>query len=274
MRKGNYATCVNEMTPIRCHDRATYRVLFAMNPLCCVKFAIDTQYIEAYLYLRFYRAAHGKGKKARPEERSAVAGRRAQSQSRSRARRPVHRQSILRCQRPRPGALRDGAAPPGPRPSSQRCCRDVRRHPADLLQGPERAADDWSCWSAAEQTRSQERPQDLHRGGCLRCRSQNRKPRSDDFAMCRCDRNAVRNQGAPAQPGTGAGAQKKTNQSSLIVAPSDTTERYETVRAAVLRGGGAACPRLGILHRRGVAGWSPPPLPGPPFEGAHSHYLR
>src|SRR6266850_3011811 len=98
MRKGNYATYVNEMTPMRCLVRATYRVLSAINPSCCVKFAIDTQYIEAYLYLRFSRAAHGKGKKARPEERSAVPGRRAQSQSRSRARRLVHRQSILRCQ--------------------------------------------------------------------------------------------------------------------------------------------------------------------------------
>src|SRR3979490_1228724 len=264
MRKGNYATYVNEMTPIRCHSRATYRVLFAVNPLCCVKFAIDTQYVEAYLYLRFGRAAHGKGKKARPEERSAVAGARAQSQTRSRARRLVHRQSILRCQRPGQGALRDGAAPPGRRHCNQRCRRDVRRPPADLLQGPERAADDWSCWSAAEQTRSQERPQDLHRSGCLRCRSQNRKPRSDDFAMRRCDRNAVRNQGAPAQPGTGAGAQKKTNQSNLIVAPSDTTERYETLRAAVLRGGGAACPGLGILHPRGVGGWLLAPREEPP----------
>src|SRR5260370_26194686 len=261
------------MTPIRFHSRAPYRVPPAINPLCCVKFAIDTQYIEAYLYLRFSRAAHGKGKKARPEERSAVAGRRAQSQSRSGARRLVYRQSILRCQRPGPGALRDVAAPPDRRHCNQRCCRDVRRHTPDLLQGPERAADDWSCWSAAEQTRSQERPQDLHRGGCLRCRSQNRKPRSDDFAMCRCDRNAVRNQGAPAQPGTGAGAQKKTNQSNLIVAPSDTTERYETLRAAVLRGGGAAFPRLCILPPPGGAGWVPAIRQEPPFAVARSHRL-
>src|SRR2546426_12504451 len=108
MRKGNYATYVNEMTPKRCDSRATYRARAANIPSCCVRFAIDTQYIEAYLYLRFIRAAHGKGKKARPEERSAVAGRRAQSQSRSRARRLVHQQSILRCQRPGPSALRDG----------------------------------------------------------------------------------------------------------------------------------------------------------------------
>src|ERR1700721_4457940 len=109
MRKSNYATYVNEMTPSRCHGRATYRDIIAMTPSCCAGFTIDTQYIEAYLYLRFIRAAHGKGKKARPEERSAVAGRRAQSQSRSRTRRLVHRQSILRCQRPGPGALGDGA---------------------------------------------------------------------------------------------------------------------------------------------------------------------
>src|SRR3981081_3014027 len=103
MGKGNYAITVNEMTPIRCHSRATYRVLFVINPSCCVQFAIDARYIEAYLYLRFSRAAHGKGKKARPKERSAVAGRRAQSQSRSGARRLVHRQSLLRYQRPAPG---------------------------------------------------------------------------------------------------------------------------------------------------------------------------
>src|SRR5712691_2178290 len=95
-------------------------------------------------------------------------------------------------------------------------------------------------------------------------------PALTTFAMCRCDRNAVRNQGAPAQPGTGAGAQKKTNRSNLIVAPSDTAERYETLRAAVLRGGGAACPGLGILHRRGVAEWIRALGQEPPVEVACS----
>jgi len=65
---------------------------------------------------------------------------------------------------------------------------------------------------------------------------------------------------------------KKTNQSSLIVAPSDTTERYETLRAAVLRGGGAACPGLGILHRRGVAEWIRALGQQPPIEAACSGY--
>src|SRR5260370_10273301 len=50
MRKGNYATCVNEMTPIRCHDRATYRVLFAMNPLCASNSRL-TRNILRHIYI-------------------------------------------------------------------------------------------------------------------------------------------------------------------------------------------------------------------------------
>lgn len=57
-----------------------------------------------------------------------------------------------------------------------------------------------------------------------------------------------------------------------MVAPSDTTERYETLRAAVLRGGGAACPGLGILHRRGVAEWIRALGQEPPVEVACSDY--
>src|SRR6266576_1769078 len=73
--------------------------------------AIDIQHVEAYLYLRAIEAAHGEGKKTGSEERSTGARRRAQSQSRSRPRRLVRQQSILRCEGPGPGALRDGAAP-------------------------------------------------------------------------------------------------------------------------------------------------------------------
>ena len=67
----------------------------------------------------------------------------------------------------------------------------VRRHPADLLQGPERAADRWARRSAAEPARPQGRPQDLCRGRCLRDRSQSRKPRADDLAMSRRDRGSA-----------------------------------------------------------------------------------
>ena len=131
----------------------------------------------------------------------------------------------------------------------------VRRHPANLLQGPERAADGWARRSAAEPARSQGRPQDLRRGRCLRGRSQSRKPRADDLAMSRRDRGTLRRQGAPAQPGAGAGAQKKTNQSSLIVASADAADTYEKLRAAVLHAEPTACPGLGILRRRGLAAW-------------------
>jgi hypothetical protein len=57
--------------------------------------------------------------------------------------------------------------------------------------------------------RAQRRPQGLRRGGCVRHRSQGCKPRADNVAMSRCDRGALRRQGAPAQPGAGAGVQKK-----------------------------------------------------------------
>ncbi|GLR92329.1 hypothetical protein GCM10007857_90550 [Bradyrhizobium iriomotense] len=73
--------------------------------------------------------------------------------------------------------------------------------------------------------------------------------------MSRCDRDTLWRQGAPAQPGAGAGAQKKTTHFNLIVPPADATDRYEELRAAVLRGELAACFGLGILRRQGLAAW-------------------
>ena len=154
-------------------------------------------------------AAHGKGKKAGSKERGARARRRAQSQPRSRLRRLVRRQSILRCEGPGSGALRDGAAPPGRRRCNQRGRLALRGHSANFLQGPERPADRWACRPTTEPTRSQGRPQGLRRRDCLRSQSQSRKTRTDDPAMSRRDRDALRHQGAPAQPGACAGAQKK-----------------------------------------------------------------
>ncbi len=40
-----------------------------------------------------------------------------------------------------------------------------------------------------------------------------------------------------------------------MVALSEAAERYEALRAAVLRAEPAAYPGLSILHRRGVAAW-------------------
>jgi len=151
------------------------------------------------------------------------------------------RQSILRCQRPGPGALRDGAAPPDRRHCNQPiAAATFGVTPADLLTRPRSAADDWSCWSAAEQDAVQERPQDLHRGGCLRCRSQNRKPRSDELRQCvgrskrgsesRCHRRSLERALAP---------QKKTNHPNLIVAPSDTRTLRDVARRGIARRGRA-----------------------------------
>jgi hypothetical protein len=204
--KVNSAAYVKILMP-PCRRRLVYygRVF----PAFSVNTTIDIQHIEAYLYLRAIEAAHGEGKKAGSEERGAGARRLAQSQSRSRPRRSLRQPSILRRQGPGPGALRDGAASPGRRRCNQRVRRGVRRHPADLLQGPERPADGWARWSAAEPARSQGRPQDVRRGDGIRGRSQSRQPRADHLAMSRRDRCALRHQGAPAQPGARAGAQKK-----------------------------------------------------------------
>ena len=209
MRKENYALCVRGISPL-CHHFLVYsrddkRIISSY----CAALSVDTQYIEAYLDLRAIEAAHGQGKKAGSQERGAGARRRAQSQSRRHPRRLVRRQSLLRREGPGPGPLRDGAAPPGRRHRNQRGGGDIRRHPADLLQGAERAADGWDCGSAAEPAGPEGRPQDLRRGDCLRSRSQSREPRADDFAMSRRDRGTLWCQGAPAQPGAGAGAQKK-----------------------------------------------------------------
>ena len=103
--------------------------------------------------------------------------------------------------------------------------------------------------------RSQRRPQGLSRGDCVRGRPQSCQPRGDHFAMSRGDRGTLRRQGASTQSGARAGAQKKTTQSVLIVPPADARDRYEQLRAAVLRTEPAACPGLGILRRRGLAAW-------------------
>ena len=188
MRKADYAACVKAMAPhcSGCLDSIS-RINVTYSPSCAN--AIDTQHIEAYLYLRITGAAHGEGgKTAGPEERGAGAGWRPQSQSRSHPRCPVHRQSILRRKRPGPGALRDGATPSSRRRCHQRGRCSVRRYPADLLQGPECLADGWARRSAAEPAGPQRWPQDLCRGHCLRGRSQSREPRADDATMSRRDR--------------------------------------------------------------------------------------
>src|SRR5271166_101070 len=255
MRKCNYASRVKKTLPQ--HYRQVGRISADMGAYTAysTNTTIDIPYLEAYLYLRTIEGAHGDGKTAGTEERGAGARRRAQSQSRSGSRRLGHRQSILRHEGPDPGALRDGAAPPGRRRCNQRGRRVVRRHAADLLQGSERATDRWARRFAAEPARSQRRPQDLCRGHCLRDRPQSCKPRANDVAMSRCDRGTLRRQGAPAQSGAGAGAQKKTNQSNLIIAPPDVTDVYEKLRAAVLSAKPTANPGLGIIRRRGLAAW-------------------
>jgi hypothetical protein len=207
--KGYYAAYVKEITPNRYRISAIFCVHNRHLPSYSVDFAVDAQPIEAYLHLRAIEATHGKGKNAGSEERGARARRRAQSHPRSRPRRLVRRQSILRCEGPSPGALRDGAAPPGRRRCNQRSRLELRGHPANFLQGPECPAGRWACRPATEPTRPQGRPQGLRRRDCLRGRSQRQKTRTDDFAMSRRDRDALRHQGASAQPGACAGAQKK-----------------------------------------------------------------
>jgi hypothetical protein len=73
--------------------------------------------------------------------------------------------------------------------------------------------------------------------------------------MSRRDRGALRRQSASPQPRTRAGAQKKTNQSALIVAAADAVGAYETLRAAVLNAEASTGSGLCIIRRRGVAAW-------------------
>jgi hypothetical protein len=193
------------------HDRSAIQdsVVMTVTPAYGADFAIDIQYVEAYLYLRITEAGRGEAKKTGPEERGAGARRCPQSQSRGRSRCSVHRQSVLRCKGPGPGALRDGAAPSGRRPCHQRSSDGVRRHPTDLLQSPERIAGWWARRSAAGPARSQGRPQGLCQGHCLRGRSQSGKARDDDRAVSRRNRRTLQGQGSQAQLGASAGAQKK-----------------------------------------------------------------
>ena len=171
---------------------------------------IDRRLVEAYFILRFaMEIGHGQSAASRPEEPGFGARRCPQSASGGGARCPVCRQPLLRPERPRPGALRDGTAPQRRRYSHQRRRRHLRRVAADLLQGSGHDRRGRACRLAAAAARPQRRAQDLC-GGCrLRCQSQSRHPRADHAAMSRRRRNELRHQGPSPQPGTRAGTQKK-----------------------------------------------------------------
>ncbi len=209
MRKSKYAARVKIITPYRRRGAAYYCASIGDKSSYSGDISIDAQHIEASLYLRKIEAEHGQGEEAGSEERGAGARRRPQSKSGSRPRPLVRQQPILRCEGPGASALRDGATSPGRRRCDQRGRRDIRRDAPDLLQGAERPADRRACRPVAEPARPQRRPQGLRRGRCVRRRSQSCKTRTDDVALPRCDLGAVRRQGAPTQPGAGAGAQKK-----------------------------------------------------------------
>ncbi len=212
MRKADYAAYVKGMAPhcSGCLDRISR--INGLIPTSCANATVDALLIEAYLYLRITGAAHGEGgKTAGPEERGAGAGWRPQPPSRRHPRCPVQRQPILRPERPGPGALRDGATPSSRRRRHQRGRCSLRRFPANLLQGPGCLGDGRARRSATEPAGPQRWPQDLCRGDYLRRRTQGREPRADDATMSRRDRAALRRQGAPAEPRTRAGAQKKRN---------------------------------------------------------------
>jgi hypothetical protein len=209
MRKDNYASYVKETMPQLGRSTEPYCLCSALVVACSVERTIDDRDIEAYLCLRIIEAAHGEGEKTGPEERGAGTRRCPQSQSRSRSRRSVRQQSVFRCQGPYPGALRDGAPPSGRRPCHQRSCRSIRSYPADLLQSSERTEGSWARRPTAKPARPQGRPQGLYRGRCLCNRTQNGKTGDDDLAVSRRNQIALRRQGAQAQPGAGAVAQKK-----------------------------------------------------------------
>ena len=98
-------------------------------------------------------------------------------------------------------------------------------------------------------------------------RSQSREPRADDFAMSRRDRGTLRRQGAPAQPGAGAGAQKKTNS----IQPDRRRRRTpRTLREAARRR--IACRAHRVSRSRhssppGLGGMDPSTRAGAPFRG-------
>ena len=126
--------------------------------------------------------------------------------------------------------------------------------------------------SATEPAGPQRWPQDLCRGDCLRRRTQGRDPRADDATMSRRDRAALRRQGAPAEPRTRAGAQKKTKQSALIVAAADAVGAYEKLRAAVLNAEPSSCSGLGIIRHRGLAAWIRECGSEPQVEAVRTNY--
>ena len=199
------------MTP---HSSRSIAVCTAL-PCICTGYgnisAVDTLHIEAYLILHRFanRTAHGKGTETGHQARDAGKRWRAQSAPRGHSRRRVHRQSLLRCEGSGSGALRDGAAASRRWRRNQRGIDQLRRLAAHLLQGLQGASKGRAAWPAAEPARSQGWPQDLCRGRCLCGRSKGCKLRADNFAMSQGDRDTVWHQGAPAELGARAGAQKK-----------------------------------------------------------------
>lgn len=260
MCKANFAYDVKVMTPHN-HSLRPWPGEKS-SPTCSHSYQerrqreVDSQEYAAYLCLHISGAAHGEGKTTRPEKGSTRARWRAQSSPRSRPRRSVRRQSILRPERLAPGPLRDGKAPQGGWPQHQRRRRELWGLTTDLLQIPERARNCRAFGSAAQAARAKGRTQNLCRSPCLHRRTQGRQARSDGAAMSRRDRNTFRLQAAPAQPGTRARGQKKTPQSSnLTPPPADAAIAYEELRAAVLSAQQSSCFGLGVIRRRGLAAW-------------------
>ena len=73
--------------------------------------------------------------------------------------------------------------------------------------------------------------------------------------MSRRDRGTLRRQSASPQPRTRAGAQKKTNQSALIVTTANAVGAYETLRAALLNAEPITGSGLCTIRRQGLAAW-------------------
>ena len=141
MRKVKYAACVRQITPQRLLGYRSY----AHNSRICLGHRevtlFDVSSGKAYLYLRInLDDGHGEAKAGttRPKGRGLGPRRRTQPPPRGRARHAVCRQSLLRCQGPCAGPLRDGAPPSGRPRADQRRRQRLRGVAADLLQSSER----------------------------------------------------------------------------------------------------------------------------------------
>ncbi|SJM32647.1 hypothetical protein BQ8482_300018 [Mesorhizobium delmotii] len=278
MRKVKYAACVRQITPQRLLGYSSY----ARNCGSCAgrhgETLFDVSSGKAYLYLRINLddGGHGEAKARTTRPKGLGPRRRTQPPPRGRARHAVCRQSLLRCQGPCPGPLRDGAPPSGRSHSDVASDFGVSRPTFYKAQSA------LAGQGLAGLVPRQRSPKGGHKisAEVLAYIDQLRTTRPDLTGPQRVDAIATRfGVRVHRRSLERAMVPKKTTRSALTVRATSLVGTYEQLRAAVLSARLITGSGLVTLRRQGMVAWikaatttpnfTPPcPVHRPPSAGA------